>query len=818
MADDNKKGRRTPTPDELPIVSMDTNKKIAGSIQANIDDLYKNTYFTNNDNSKYIDSIKRKMDDDLEGLIDKAKAQNGGTNMADLYARTLARNDTDSLNEIRSALEDETVLADIMDIYSQNALVRDLDREIDTVCKYMPKLDEALDIKKDNVLSADHFNDDAVRISIENVAGAGITNDNNNKSEADGSDLELFARKYDLEAFRNELYSKTAKYGEQFVYIVPYKKALEKLIARTDGASLLSEEGILTEESINEGLQSINETLSFRYTDTDESKLKSFGAQELYDLSESTLSDSSLEGLKSNNIEYSGLDIEINKTGVIPGIIAQECNMRRIFSETVSLFGEESLGSARNAYLSNSLYFKNINKKLKKAAQGGTLEGPTSLADDGLKDLDEPTKANDAEQLEIPGAVFEILEHDRVKPIYINNTCLGYYYIEMNDPNGGNAEEQMTFTSTLGGMRPRRTARENEANGGTSTQDNEVLMKIARKIAQRIDKKFINSNQDIAKEIYTVLKYNADNNGKTTKLRISFIPPSDIIHSYFELNKKTHRGVSDIVKSLFPAKLYTCLYISNTIALLTRGYDKRLYHVKQTIDTNITSVLLNVINQIKRSNFNLRQIENMNNIMNVTGRFNDLVIPQNANGESPVSFEIMPGQNVEVKTEFMNMLEEMAVNQTGVSLEMVNSRYQESTATHLTMSNARFLIKVYARQKLYEPILSAIYTKLYQYEYNTNSIVKVELPPPIMLNFTNTSQILSMSQELIQNIVQMKFGTTQNEQEKLAFTSLLMEYYYDSFLPMDKINAMADKAKAKTAANKPVSAGMDGGDMGGAQY
>jgi hypothetical protein len=818
LADDNKKGRRTPTPDELPIVSMDTNKKIAGSIQANIDDLYKNTYFTNNDNSKYIDSIKRKMDDDLEGLIDKAKAQNGGTNMADLYARTLARNDTDSLNEIRSALEDETVLADIMDIYSQNALVRDLDREIDTVCKYMPKLDEALDIKKDNVLSADHFNDDAVRISIENVAGAGITNDNNNKSEADGSDLELFARKYDLEAFRNELYSKTAKYGEQFVYIVPYKKALEKLIARTDGASLLSEEGILTEESINEGLQSINETLSFRYTDTDESKLKSFGAQELYDLSESTLSDSSLEGLKSNNIEYSGLDIEINKTGVIPGIIAQECNMRRIFSETVSLFGEESLGSARNAYLSNSLYFKNINKKLKKAAQGGTLEGPTSLADDGLKDLDEPTKANDAEQLEIPGAVFEILEHDRVKPIYINNTCLGYYYIEMNDPNGGNAEEQMTFTSTLGGMRPRRTARENEANGGTSTQDNEVLMKIARKIAQRIDKKFINSNQDIAKEIYTVLKYNADNNGKTTKLRISFIPPSDIIHSYFELNKKTHRGVSDIVKSLFPAKLYTCLYISNTIALLTRGYDKRLYHVKQTIDTNITSVLLNVINQIKRSNFNLRQIENMNNIMNVTGRFNDLVIPQNANGESPVSFEIMPGQNVEVKTEFMNMLEEMAVNQTGVSLEMVNSRYQESTATHLTMSNARFLIKVYARQKLYEPILSAIYTKLYQYEYNTNSIVKVELPPPIMLNFTNTSQILSMSQELIQNIVQMKFGSSQNEQEKLAFTSLLMEYYYDSFLPMDKINAMADKAKAKTAANKPVSAGMDGGDMGGAQY
>ena len=205
----------------------------------------------------------------------------------------------------------------------------------------------------------------------------------------------------------------------------------------------------------------------------------------------------------------------------------------------------------------------------------------------------------------------------------------------------------------------------------------------------------------------------------------------------------------------------------------------------------------------------------MNNILNVTGRFNDLVIPQNANGESPVSFEIMPGQNVEVKTEFMNMLEEMAVNQTGVSLEMVNSRYQESTATHLTMSNARFLIKVYRRQKLFEPILSEIYTKLYQYEYDTKVNVSVELPLPIMLNFTNTSQILSMSQELINSITQMKFGSSQDETAKMSFSAMLMEYYFNSFLPMDKINEMADKAKVQSASDQVKGAEEMGGDMGG---
>ena len=189
----------------------------------------------------------------------------------------------------------------------------------------------------------------------------------------------------------------------------------------------------------------------------------------------------------------------------------------------------------------------------------------------------------------------------------------------------------------------------------------------------------------------------------------------------------------------------------------------------------------------------------MNNILNITGRFNDLVIPQNANGESPVNFEIMPGQNVEVKTEFMNMLEEMAVSQTGVSLEMVNSRDQEQTATHITMTNARFLVKIFARQQQYADILSEIFTKIYQCEYGVEDDLDVNLPPPVMLNFTNTSQILTVANELIQNIVQMKMGGDQDEQLKSVFIGKLMKYYFKSFLPMEEIDKMADEARIELA-------------------
>lgn len=64
------------------------------------------------------------------------------------------------------------------------------------------------------------------------------------------------------------------------------------------------------------------------------------------------------------------------------------------------------------------------------------------------------------------------------------------------------------------------------------------------------------------------------------------------------------------------------------------------YYVKQTVDTNIAQTLLNTINQIKQSNFGIRQFQNINNILNITGRFNDYVIPTGASGESQFNLKL----------------------------------------------------------------------------------------------------------------------------------------------------------------------------------
>ena len=253
------------------------------------------------------------------------------------------------------------------------------------------------------------------------------------------------------------------------------------------------------------------------------------------------------------------------------------------------------------------------------------------------------------------------------------------------------------------------------------------------------------------------------------------------------------------MRALFPAKLFSALYISNVIQFLTRGFDKRVYYVRQTVDTNISGVLMNVINQIQKSNYGLRQIESMSNVLNMLGRFNDLVIPRSASGDSPIDFEVIPGQQVEIKNDLMNMLEEMAVNATDVPFEVIQSRQQVDYATHLTMTNTKFLQKIYNRQGKTQKIFSKILTKIYNYEYNMDNNrsdeIVVVLPPPIYLNATNTAQILSSVTDLSQGIAASVVNENNDADLMNEFARQVRLKMVESLFPEGFIDKCLDDAK-----------------------
>lgn len=462
--------------------------------------------------------------------------------------------------------------------------------------------------------------------------------------------------------------------------------------------------------------------------------------------------------------------IELNTTGVLESFILEKQKATNVFIENATKF---------NTTIKDDIAFEGLEKKKNKESI------------DGLIDINAISKNS---KVSTPGRVIKRLKRENVIPIYIEDLCLGYYYIE-NDSNEmftGNTMNDPMLSLKSGSMRAK-----NEVNKDS------MIQHMSAKLSSMIDAKFINVNQDLSREIYMILKHNDVFNGKqTNQFRVTFIPPEDMEHFYFKKDPNTNRGVSDLEKALLPAKLYTSLYVNGYLGVMTRGHDKRVYYVKQNIDTNISKVLLNTINQIKKGNMGTRELTSVKNLLNITGRYNDYIIPVGASGDAPINFEVMQGQDIDIKQELLDIFEQMAVNSTDVPYEYIQSRQTVDYAVRLTMSNGKFLRKVFKRQARCELCFSSIITKIYNSEYNENDTLEVELPPPAFLNLLNTNSMIQNINDTVQNIVEMEMNGEQDEIVTNIFVRKLKRHYLGGYLDLRNIQSIKDEAYMEASIEK----------------
>ena len=748
-------------------------RRLAGTIQSNSDSLYKSAYYSEPANKQQLQAIKTDINNTIKNIMDTTTDTVGEPNISKLYERMLlnAQNDKSTVNDFERIFGDNEFVSNLTASYLDNRWVKALDMEIDEVLKYMPKLQEALDTISDNVLSADSFSKDY--LNLVNTLTDGVTSDE--QFDRNISDLK---EAYDLLKLIKQIYKLTSKYGECFVYCVPYSKAIQKLLDKK-----YYNGGVVVKTNYSES--------SVMYEST------------TGDFSSFTSKHNDLFGEESKNRD---LNIKFQfENGIISSIVSGEKTVREQLEKVneQSIFSEAmyDIENPGRAYAYNRIMDQDIemNGKLpthhkfdQTLGDSLTLPDDDSTSSDGLVTKDKQKR----KIKEMNGCIVKILKRERVVPIILNDICLGYYYFEY-DEGMELFDERMTNTgmiNTLTGIR---------SNGRSEAFDNvqrrqDLLRSIASELADKIDAKFIDSNQDLKKEIYYILKYNDEFNsavGSTNNIRVSYIPPEDIHHIYFELDETTGRGISDLQLSLIPAKLWVAIYITNCLAVMTRGNDKRVYYVRQSVESNISKTLLKTINEIKKSNFGIRQIENINSVLNITGRFNDYIIPRGADGQSPIEFEVMQGQNIEIKTELLNLLEESAINVTGVPIEIIQSRQSPDYAMQLTMSNSKFLRFVYDRQSDFQKLIGRLITNIYDVEYSTHDRISLTLPPPLFINVTNTNQLITNTSDYCDNIANIVMADEQDDNLKQKVAKELKIYHLGSYLNMSVINQIIDKAK-----------------------
>ena len=743
--------------------------KLSDTVQNSLDNLYSKTYYSQPSNKQDLDAIKNKLDSSIDNIVLDNISNTGKGTMSTLYSRMqqnapkLGGANDENGKKLEELINDNRVIeSGLMGFINNTTTVFDYDNKIDTILKYMPKLQEAIDTRKDNVLSADHFSKDFINITSSNIS---------NDSETYSEHIKFIKDTYKIQELTDEIYDKASKYGEAFVYTVPYKKAVARLLRNKNNirADLNIKESTIITES---GTISMDELPK--------------------DITPDFLHEAGLENIK---LECS--------TGIINSIV--ENTMK--FEKAVNSLNEMSLNYeganfSEETILETAENIRDVVKgRFDKTIKDDlSFDGFDDRGQDGLVDKDtNKKKSKDDKYINVPGTIIKILERKHVIPIYIEEYCFGYYYIEVDGPYNpvGDYDKMQDPTMALKGS---NSILSTNSMMDQSQKQNNIIRYISNQISNFIDAKFINANQDLRNEIYTVLKYNYDNNSShMNKIRVTFIPPDDMEHVYFQMNKDTHRGISDLNKSMFPATLYCAEYITHSIWNMTRAQDKRVYYVNQTVDTNISKTLLNTINQIKKGNFGIRQIENINHILNITGMFNDYIIPRGPGG-SPIDFEVMQGQQVEYQSEFMTALEEMAVNATDVPMEMIQMRNSVDYASQLTMSSSKFLRKVYNRQSKFQKNLTRIFNKIYNNEFDDNITLTVMLPPPMFLNITNTNQMMTNVNEYSQSVALLLLDPDEEDSTKNEVIREINKYNLGSYLNIPELEDIVHKAKQHIAA------------------
>lgn len=728
------------------------NKPIKGistlmdTIKSTMDNIYQSTHMTSSMNKKDIEIIKNKMDNAISNISSTNYNNIGSSNLSNLLAKSNIKdqlkgnvNGKNVFKNVEDLFNDDQSMQNITYLLEENKSIIEFDQEIDIILKYFTILQETLDLKKDTVLAADNNNKDYLNFIPLNV-----------EKEMDyDTNLKAMKTKYNLLYEIDKIYDNISRYGEEFYYLVPYKKALTKLLNSKNGSTGMNyaNESSIYSSSAQQGIIEA----SF---DLEKGKIKTNNTIQNID-----------EDL--SNIGFDNFKVELYTNGILTEAVGEQ-----------NFIQETSV---------------KLDKIMSRDTVIGSLTNDSLEAPDGMLDLEKTVKEND---IKVNGAIFKRLKRENIIPIYIDNTALGYYYIECEFEKF--AENNKTFNNPIFNKRT--------ANGMTQyqkeQQKEQMMNRLSKTLSKFIDVNFINNNQDMADQIYMILNYNEiNNNKKLSKMKVTYLPPEDVEHLYFELDPVTHRGISDLQKALIPAKLYICLYVTNALAILTRGYDKRAYYVKQSVDTNIAQSLLTVINQIKRGNFGAREISSIKNILGVTGKFQDLIIPMNATGDSPLQMEVMQGQTINTQEEFMQRLEQMAVEALDMPYEfVVQGRQQTDFATRLTMSNGKVLRKAYKRQAVVELFGSRIGTKLYNYQFGTNMNLELQLPPPTFLNITNTNQLISNVNETVQSIINMELDPDSDPLMQQIFTRKLMRHYLSTYIDganIDRIKKEAEMEYAK---------------------
>lgn len=552
--------------------------------------------------------------------------------------------------------------------------------------KYIPEITDSLDVLRDSIMSPDDISKKSVMYSY---IGELSTADR----ELFESNMRKLFEKYDFETFISDKIRSTLLLGDGFTIVDKLSSTFTRYLNEGDGGDEeLKDDGNVLSESAD-----IFASPKFR------DRIKAY-----YEKAKS-LNEASFVTKGSDGKKY------------------------QVTSDMYVKNTEEEI-------------LKMINKNVKyiedpmKALSDFTKYTGSTVSD---KYTDKITK-----ELNINGVYFKDLNPDDVIKLEIDHICIGYIVINRTrgaadtvggfgsgginsnysmlgaitsalNPDMGNANNNLQFNQASMSTDAFTGNQNVLKDGNTALAYNTIVDMLVKGISEKIDNKYIEKNEAFRDLLFGLVRMDYI---ISKEIDITFLEASQLDH--IKIDSTMTYGVSRIASSMFPAKLYLALLLTNLMLKINQGRDRRVFYVDTDLDDDFEGNIEQIIKDVKSSEIptsSFGSTTSVSTVLNTVGSLENYYIPT-IDGNRPFDIDVISGMQVDINDELMEKLLKSAIIGTGVPYNYIDATNEIDFARSLSMQNQGFVKKVVNYQQVFSRFFTKIIRKMYKYEFGIDDI------------------------------------------------------------------------------------------------
>ena len=400
----------------------------------------------------------------------------------------------------------------------------------------------------------------------------------------------------------------------------------------------------------------------------------------------------------------------------------------------------------------------------------------------------------------IKGVYIRSLPSTKMIPIRIDRTIVGYYYISDKTRPDQNGERKNTALTGY-------TLRSPSIGQDTFSPEQMFYEKLATKIINNFDLKFMRDNIALHKQIVTILEAH---NFNETLLRFVFIPAEYVIG--FAINKDgTGRGHSMLEPGLPVARMYMFLKLYSLLYQINNSQIRVINMRTSGIDKNIKQIAQATIRKFTDRRVTPNDIFNYRSSMPKISGCSELLMPVGPNGIAPIEITNIPSADAPISNDLLDLFKNEAINAQPVPANMVlGSMNEMDFAKEVEVGNTKLNTFVGSCKIDLNPDITRFYKRVLRWETDIDPIIiatmEYILKTPAIKHGNITSDMISNFKTIADTVIEVYL--TKEERGKDDDSKTVMEVKKEllsEFVPdLDPVHIEEIIQRARDRSNKNI--------------